>query len=315
MQNCFEVVHLLNDDKYQTIFIKIVANEKLPFKTRNKMLELIQVWAEGLRSYPHLRPHNNYFRTYSHLKNRGTRFPPTTGKYTPPTADMKGEDDAIPPELLVGHASSAGASAAPSHSSLSSEDAEKFSLVQSQIDLLTDVFANIDPKVENIRTNEIVNEVLPGLIDFSRQLRFNMEAGRVPEDIFAIAIDVNDKIVVLQQQHQDLLQGKRPAIQRAPPASKPPPKLTAFDLIGQSSAAPIPSSSSGFLNLPAPPSPTRSPSPFHGAAEEKVEDDIMAEFERLANREPPRQQPNSSSSSSHGAQPKQFFYGPEDSLI
>ena len=269
------------------------------------MLELVQVWAEGLRSFP-FRPQNNFLRTFSQLKNRGVRFPATSVKYNPPTPQVKPEEEPIPPELLDPHVASI--SQMPS---LSGEDMERFSLVQSHIELLTDIFYNFDPKVENIRTNEIVNELLPSLSEFSGKLRFRIESGKMPEEIFAFAIDLNDKIVLLQQQHQELLQGKKPVINRGIP-SKPAPKVTAFDLISQP-AAPSSSSSANFLNLPAPPSPSKSPIPAASPAD--FEDDLMAEFASLANRDPPRNTSSSSSASSQVSQTRPYVYGKDESLI
>jgi hypothetical protein len=328
MQNCAVIIPLVNSDTYQSIFIQMALNKSMAFKPHNKLLELIQVWAEGLVGYSAIRSHNNFLRSYSHLKSQRVRFPvigPDTSKYIPPLSDeqIQQTTQLVSQTSLSHPPSSISSSVYPKQIEMD----ENFTKALSHIELLSDIFQNINPTTEPIQSNEIINEIFPSLDDYGTRLQQWIQSGNVSEEMFGVIIDVNDRINQLKQQYEDLKRGKRVGPPQSLSVAAPKPQIakkTLFDLLDNSDSLP---QTSNYLAIPAPPSPTRTPSPlppmtvpthppnnnspFHpvirtGQQSQLIQqphittpnnrggnatedDDIFSEFASLANREPPKQ--------------------------
>uniref|UniRef100_A0A7S4JL65 VHS domain-containing protein n=1 Tax=Paramoeba aestuarina TaxID=180227 RepID=A0A7S4JL65_9EUKA len=264
MQNNHEVIPILNTDAYQTVLYNLGVSDKTPFKSRNKVLDLIRMWSEGLMHYP-LKPQNNFSKTFLYLKGKGVKFPPVgpnTAKFTPPASPASHNpppQSALPPRMIGPVQSAPPAPSAPRES----KEIEKIIEVGTHVDLLMDIFAGCDPKVERVDQNDIVKEILPTLDQFATKNRQWAESGNIPENLFGPVLELNDRLVLMRECYDELCKGNRhPALekiqirhsQEQQQIQPPPRSFTAFDLIDQT-----PPSSS--VLAPAPPSPIRSPSP------------------------------------------------------
>ena len=189
--------HVVARDGFQKVIVKLAKGKTVKGRAAILLVSKVQEWAYIFQN------HKGFQETYIAMQRMGTEFPP-------PSRQLMEEQSRLNEQRIdrMNQRIARETEANDPNKKLK----ENLKLLQENVALCIDMIAAIDPKVENVRNNEIIP---PLISSFEKQRIKIMELiGSVnnDEDLMLTLLAINDDINNALNWHLELTKGIRPHI-------------------------------------------------------------------------------------------------------
>eukprot|EP01113_Clastostelium_recurvatum_P016444 TRINITY_DN1940_c0_g1_i3.p1 TRINITY_DN1940_c0_g1~~TRINITY_DN1940_c0_g1_i3.p1 ORF type:complete len:591 (+),score=150.05 TRINITY_DN1940_c0_g1_i3:127-1899(+) len=219
VKNCEATHQFINAREFQDDMLKLGASKKSKENVREKVLDLIQYWADSFQRRPDMQ---GFSRTYMELRKQGIAFP-LRRKEAPLTFAA--------PTVAPGSARTYGGGAPPAPVQDIAIDPRNLAPVRESVNLLNEMIAFLVPEnpEDDPTSNELIQEMLGAVRNAAPKLQALLQnaAGSMNESQLADLFALNDDLTRALGSYDELVAKRNSYRERGWPRQAAPPASTA----------------------------------------------------------------------------------------